>query len=68
MYTHTLEPNVRKRIVTVLTLSLVSVTVDTVLGVATVELETEAVEEVKVDLLVDEPRLRSRALPSVPSP
>ena len=47
---------------------MLSVTVDTVLGVATVEVEAEAVDELKVDLLVDEPLLRSRALPSVPSP
>ena len=50
------------------TLSLVSVTVDTVLGVATVEVEVEAEDEVNVDRLVDDPRLSSRALPSVPSP
>ena len=47
---------------------MLSVTVETVLGVAIVEVEAEAVDEVKVDLLVDEPLLTSEALPSVPSP
>ena len=51
-----------------LTVSLASVTVDTVLGLATVELEAVREEGVYVERLVDEPLVSRRALPSVPSP
>ena len=49
-------------------MSLVSATVDTVLGVATVEPEAVREEGVYAERLVDEPRVKRRVLPSVPSP
>ena len=50
------------------TVSLASVTVEIVLGVATVELEAVIEEGVAVERLVDEPLVRRRVLLSVPSP
>ena len=49
-------------------MSLASVIVDTVLGLATVELEAVREEGVYVERLVDEPLASRRELPSVPSP
>lgn len=51
-----------------LTVSLASVIVDTVLGLATVELGAVREEGVYVERLVDEPLASRRELPSVPSP
>ena len=50
------------------TVSLVSFTVETVLGVATVEVEAVTDDAVNVARLVDAPLARMRELPSVPSP
>lgn len=47
---------------------MVSVTVETVLGVATAEVEVVTEDAENVVRLVDDPLARSRALPSVPSP
>ena len=44
------------------------VTVETVLGGATIDEETEFDDAVKAAFLVDEPRVKSKELPSVPSP
>ena len=50
------------------TVSLVSFTVETVLGVATVEVDAVTDDAVNVARLVDAPLARRRELPSVPSP
>lgn len=50
------------------TVSFVSVTVETVLGVATVDEEAVTADGVNVERLVDAPLARRRELLSVPSP